>query len=148
MANHTFDADFNLNIAWKGEADDKPEIQLYNMREEQQDKEEGDIKKGQAGFDYYYRIHVKATFRQHFKLQSFPFDMQELTVRVRLKTECTLVHLPWGPTGDAASCDPDAFQEDFKLKRAEVRPSYLPSYKFGKLGGYDPEAQIVFIVKR
>jgi len=147
MANNTFDADFNLNIAWKGEVDDKPEVQIYNMREEQ-DKDEADVKKGEAGFDHYYRVHFKATFRHHLKLRSFPFDVQELTVRVRFKKECTLVPLPWGPFGDAVACDPDAIEEDFILKRAEVRPMYLPSYKFGKLGGYDPEAQVVFVMKR
>jgi len=131
----------------EGRGEDKPEIQLYNVKEGQ-DPDASKPKKGDAGFNWYYRIRFKGTFRQQFKLQAFPFDVQELTVRVRLKNECKLVHVPWGPTGDAASCDPGAIEEDFKLKRAEVRATYLPSYKFGKLCGYDPEAQVVFTVKR
>lgn len=149
MADNTFMADYNLNIAWAGEKDQKPEIQIYNLMEGQ-DPEEGEVKKGdkELGFDHFYRVRFKGKYRQQYKLQSFPFDQQELTIRVRIKTECLLVDLPWGPDGSAASCDPGAVDDEFLLIKAEVRPTYLPSYKFGKLAGYDPEAQVVFTMRR
>eukprot|EP00415_Alexandrium_ostenfeldii_P000372 UN0372 len=152
MANNTFQADFNLNIAWKGEErgkeEDKPVVQIYNLCESADDAEESEVKKGGAGFDWYYRLRVKGTLRQHYDLHAFPFDQQNLCVRVRMKSECTLVPLPWGPTGDAFSVDQDAFEDDFELKSAKVEHMYMPSFKFGKLGGYDPEAVIVFSVIR
>lgn len=147
MADNTFMADYNLNIAWIGEAGQKPEVQIYNQMEGE-DPEESEVKKGQGGFDHYYRIRVKGKYRQQYNLRAFPFDEQKLTVRVRIKTECTLVDLPWGPDGSAASCDPGAIDEEFNLVKAGVEHTYLPSYKFGKLAGYDPEALVVFHMRR
>lgn len=148
MAANTFQADFNLNVAWKGKEEDQPDVQIYNMVEEAADPDVGPAKKGDLGFDWYYRIRFKGTFRQNYDLHVFPFDQQDLQVRVRIKSECNLVNLPWGPTGDACSCDHDAVEEDFYLKTTKVEHMYVPSFKFGKLGGYDPEAVIVFTVKR
>merc|ERR1712007_200229 len=118
------------------------------MGMEMQDEDASDVKGGDAGFDFYYRIRYKGTFRQNYDLTNFPFDSQELTVRVRLKSECRLIHLPWGLDRTACSCDPGALDDEFDLKRADVRNSYWPSYKFGKLGGYDPEALVIFGVDR
>lgn len=155
LADNTFMADFNINVAWKGEkswpGEDKESmaelVQIYNMMEGE-DPDLSDVKKGEAGFDWYIRIRYKGKFRQHYYLQKFPFDEQNLVVRVRLKNECRLVALPWGPSGDACSIDPGALEDDFSLEKAHVEHEYHPSYKFGKLGGYDPEALIVFRVQR
>merc|ERR1711862_117214 len=103
-------ADYNLNIAWTGEEHQKPEVQIYNEMEGQ-DPEEGPVKKGDLDFDYYYRIRLKGKYRQVYDLRKFPFDKQTLTVRVRIKSECTLVPLRWGPGGSAASLDPGAIDD-------------------------------------
>lgn len=147
MSGHSFSVDFNLNVAWKGEKDNMPEVQFYNILESQE-HEQADTKAGDAGFDWYYRIRCRASFRQNFAIRDFPFDTQALTVQVRMKKPCMLVHLPWDLSGRACSCDPRCLMDEFVLTQAQVVPTYLPSLKFGKLAGYDPEAHIVFSVAR
>jgi len=147
LAGHSFSADFNLNVAWKGNKDEVPEIQFYNLLESQQ-KEKGKVKKGAAGFDWYYRLRCCGVFRQTFMIRDFPFDTQELMVQVRMKKECELVHVPWDLDGKACSCDPRCLMDEFVLVEAKLRSVYLPSLKFGELAGYDPESQVVFTVNR
>lgn len=155
LADNTFQADFNINVAWCGKQDwageDKDAlgelVQIYNQMEGE-DPDVSEVKKGDGGFDWYFRVRYRGKFRQHYDLHQFPFDEQDLTVRVRLKKECQLVPLPWGPTGEAASVDPGAIEDDFILEEARVDHEYHPSYKFGKLGGYDPEALVIFRVRR
>jgi len=149
MASDTFMADFNVNVAWRGHKGlrEKLDVQMYNAME--LDHEDvSDVKEGDAGFDFYYRIHIKGTFWQKYDLTNFPLDSQELTVRVRLKSTYRLIHLPWGPGGTACSCDPGAFNDEYELELVDVHNSYWPSYKFGKLAGYDPEAHVIFSVNR
>lgn len=166
MAGNTFLADFNVNVAWVGGAEDGPEIQLYNMvteiEREQVPVPQSDGKgngkcvckgkkgshDGQTQWSYYYRVRVRGIFRQGYKLESFPFDMQELHVDLRLKSKCRLVPLHWSPNGEACACDPRAVMDEFILVGAGVDSRYLPSYKFGRLDGYDPEATLVFQVLR
>lgn len=162
IAENTFQADFNLNVAWKGTKEDMVDVQIYNACPElEMDPKEVKIdthvkaspttarlQTGVNGFDWYYRIRYKGTFRKHYNLEKFPLDSQELIVRVRLKSECKLVALLWDPSGDAYSVDADAIDDGFDLVKAEVRHEYLPSFKFGKKSGYDPEALVVFCVSR
>lgn len=166
MAGNTFLADFNVNVAWVGGKEDGPEIQFYNIvteieREQvpvPQSDEKGSGKfvcKGKKGshdgetqWSWYYRVRCRGVFRQEYKLESFPFDMQDLKVDVRLKSRCRLVPLHWGSNGEACACDPRALMDEFTLVGAGVDSKYLPSYKFGRLDGYDPEATIVFQVLR
>lgn len=147
MASGTFSADINVNVAWKGEKDDEPVIQFYNLAEATE-PDTAEAKKGKKGWDWFYRTRVRATFRQSYDLHEFPFDEQHLQIDVRFKKACKLVPLAWAPNGDACSCDSRAVSEDFNILSATVKHSYLPSYKFGELGGYDPEAAIVFTVAR
>jgi hypothetical protein len=150
MANNTFSADFNVNVAWRGAEDAGPDVQFYNVLEviEQERSPEEGGKKGQDGWDFFYRVRCRATFRQMYDLQRFPYDFQDLRIDVRLKSACKLRPLSWGPNGEACSCDPRALMDEFILTDAKVDHCYMPSYKFGKLAGYDPEAGIILQVKR
>lgn len=166
MAANTFVADFNVNVAWVGGVEDGPEIQFYNIvteiEREQVPVPQNDGKgngkfvckgkkgshDGQTQWSFYYRVRCRGVFRQEYKLESFPFDMQDLKVDVRLKSKCKLVPLHWGLGGDPCSCDPRALMDEFTLVGAGVDSKYLPSYKFGRLDGYDPEATLVFQVLR
>lgn len=166
MAANTFLADFNVNVAWVGGAEDGPEIQFYNMvteiEREQVPLPQSDSKgngkfvckgkkglhDGQTQWSWYYRVRVRGIFRQAYQLESFPFDMQDLQVDVRLKSKCRLMPLHWGLNGEAAACDPRALMDEFTLVGAGVDCKYMPSYKFGRLDGYDPEATLVFQVLR
>jgi hypothetical protein len=147
LAENTFQADFNLNVAWTGTKEQKPEVQFYNANE-LDDLEEAEVKKADCGFDFYYRLRVKGVFREKYRLQEFPFDTQNVKVRIRIKSECTLVHLPWGLNDSPFSLDEHTFEDDFDLLRAYIKHEYHPSFKFGKLGGFDPEAQVIFSLKR
>jgi len=166
MANDTFFADFNVNVAWVGGEEDGPEIQFYNMVTEiervqvpvPQSDGKGNGKfvcKGKKGshdgetqWSWYYRVRYRGVFRQEYKLETFPFDMQDLTVDVRLKSKCRLTPLHWGADGETCSCDPRAVMDEFTLVGAGVESKYMPSHKFGRLEGYDPEATLVFQVLR
>jgi len=150
LAEGTFYADLNVNVAWKGgTAEDGPVIQIYNQMEldEERSPEEG-AKKGAEGWTWFYRIRYRGVFRQTYDLRRFPFDIQTMQIDVRLKSACRLTHLAWNLDGSAINCDPRAVSEEFWLLKSAVEPAYLPSFKFGKLGGYDPEARIKLIVKR
>jgi len=151
LAAGTFMADININVAWKGKTkDDGPAIQLYNvveLSEQERSPEEG-AKKGSKGWDWFYRVRCRGTFRQEYFLHHFPFDQQRLSVNVRLKKQVRLTKLAWGFSGEACSCDPRAMTDEFALEAAYVRHRYMPSYKFGDLDGYDPEAALIFTVKR
>lgn len=151
MAEDTFAADFNVNVAWIGEKDNLPEVQFYNLAEEGA-MEQAETKKGAhdgaTQWDWVYRIRIRGVFRMIYELHRFPFDMQQLKVRVRLKKTCRLAPIRWGFTGEACSVDPRAVNDDFTLVGAEVKHSYLPSYKFGHIDGYDPEATLIFEIER
>lgn len=157
MAAHSFSADFNINVVWNGDVENVPEIQFYNAIEIREavpnpsckDSIRQASKKADAGFDWFYRIHCRGVFRQRFLLYEFPFDMQELIIQVRLKRACHLVDIPWDLHGKAVSCDPrSVMMDDFSLGGAKVVAQYLPSIKFGKVVGYDPEALVVIEVAR
>lgn len=151
MAEDTFLADFNLNVCWTGGKDDHPLVQFYNLVEEIA-KDEAEPKTGThdgtTQWDWFYRIRIRGVFRQVYKLEYFPFDTQMLTIDVRLKKVCKLTPVCWGFNGEACSCDPRAVNDEFILSGAEVKHKYLPSYKFGHIDGYDPEATLIFEVVR
>lgn len=150
MSAGSFDARFNLNIAWKGDKGDtksRPEAEIYNAMPGLI-LVEGDTKEGCEGWDWFYRIRVSGSFRQDYHLRRFPFDHQDLGINVRMKKVCKLVNLPWGPNGEACSCDPRCLMEEYVLTGFRVRNKYMPSHKFGHLEGYDPEVSLVFIVGR
>jgi hypothetical protein len=148
MASCTFSADFNINVAWKGaDKDNGPDIQFYNIVEEVE-RDQAATKKGDEGWEWFYRVRCRGTFNQMYDLHRFPFDSQDLKIDVRLKSACRLEHLAWGANGEACSCDPRALMDEFMLTDAKVDHCYMPSYKFGKLAGYDPEARLIFTVRR
>lgn len=151
LANGTFMADFNINVAWKGGGeDDGPAIQLYNIIEELEHERspEAGAKKGSKGWDWFYRLRCRGCFRQQYSLHRFPFDVQNLCIDVRLKKQCRLVHMDWGPHGESCTFDSRAIQVGFSIADCQVLHRYLPSYKFGTLDGYDPETAIVLVMKR
>merc|ERR1712232_1391544 len=101
LAEGTFYADLNVNVAWKGgTAEDGPVIQIYNQMEldEERSPEEG-AKKGAEGWTWFYRIRYRGVFRQTYDLRRFPFDIQTMQIDVRLKSACRLTHLAWNLDG-------------------------------------------------
>jgi hypothetical protein len=151
MTEHSFSADVNVNVAWKGDKKLKPKIQFYNILDIQEVDPPFDdvkVKEAQAGFDWFYRVRCRASFRQRFELHQFPFDEQTLRIQIRLKEPCKLVHLPWGLSGGAFSIDPRCVMDEFVLMKAHIKPQYLPSLKFGKIQCYDAEAQVELQVAR
>eukprot|EP00747_Dinoflagellata_sp_TGD_P045250 gnl/TRDRNA2_/TRDRNA2_143728_c2_seq1.p1 gnl/TRDRNA2_/TRDRNA2_143728_c2~~gnl/TRDRNA2_/TRDRNA2_143728_c2_seq1.p1 ORF type:complete len:657 (-),score=155.25 gnl/TRDRNA2_/TRDRNA2_143728_c2_seq1:168-1976(-) len=147
MAEGTFDACFNINVAWKGSTDDKPELVFYNAHKGFE-IEKDMIVKGKGWWDWVYRLRIQGTFRQEYDLQWFPFDHQELKIVVQFKSKCKLVNLPWGHDGETCSCDPRCFMDEYIITDFTVQHTYMPLYKFGELASFDPEASLVFTVGR
>lgn len=153
LTESTFKADFNVNVAWVGASTDMPSIQFYNIVEEiEREPSDPEPKKalsdGSTDWSFYYRVRIRGVFRQVYELQRFPFDTQHLRVDVRLKSSCKLAPLRWGLDGEAFTYDKRAVHDEFTLVGANISHTYLPSYKFGRLDGYDPEAAITFRVRR
>eukprot|EP00747_Dinoflagellata_sp_TGD_P182491 gnl/TRDRNA2_/TRDRNA2_36762_c0_seq1.p1 gnl/TRDRNA2_/TRDRNA2_36762_c0~~gnl/TRDRNA2_/TRDRNA2_36762_c0_seq1.p1 ORF type:complete len:383 (-),score=49.99 gnl/TRDRNA2_/TRDRNA2_36762_c0_seq1:70-1218(-) len=147
MAQDSFDACFNIIVAWKGEKEDGPELHIYNAQLGIE-MEKQDIKSGSKGWDWFYRVRVQGTFRQEYVLNMFPFDHQHLNITVRFNSKCKLVHVPWSPSGEACTCDPRCLMDDYILTDFKVLHRYFPHYQFTELAGYDPEASLILTIGR
>jgi len=151
LAESTFKADLNVMVAWVGDEEDAPEVQFYNLQEEmskEQTKTKKAVHDGTTNWNFYYRVRLRGVFRQVYVLHRFPFDTQDLRVDVRVKSSCKLVPMRWSLDGGAFDFDKRAVHDEFTLVGAQILHKYLPSFKFGKLEGYDPEAAIILSVLR